>query len=71
MFVPAGTKPEMQQKLAAAIGRSLKDEKFVASIRELGGEVQPMSQDEFRAFIKAQTDVFAKVVADGHITAEN
>ena len=71
VFVPAGTKPEVQQKLAAAIGRSLKDEKFVASIRELGGEVQPMSQDEFRAFIKAQTDVFAKVVADGHITAEN
>ncbi|SEJ74146.1 tripartite tricarboxylate transporter substrate binding protein [Achromobacter sp. NFACC18-2] len=71
VFVPSGTKPEVQQKLAAAIGRSLKDEKFVASIRELGGEVQPMSQDEFRAFIKAQTDVFAKVVADGHITAEN
>lgn len=71
VFVPAGTPPEVQQKLAAAIGRSLKDEKFVASIRELGGEVQPMSQDEFRAFIKAQTAVFAKVVADGNITAEN
>ncbi|MEN4921679.1 tripartite tricarboxylate transporter substrate binding protein [Achromobacter spanius] len=71
VFVPAATPADVQQKLAAAIGRSLKDEKFVASIRELGGEVQPMSQDEFRAFIKAQTDVFAKVVADGHITAEN
>ncbi|CAB3857804.1 Bug family tripartite tricarboxylate transporter substrate binding protein [Achromobacter animicus] len=71
VFVPANTPPEVQQKLAAAIDRSLKDEKFVASIRELGGEVQPMSQDEFRAFIKAQTAVFAKVVADGNITAEN
>ena len=71
VFAPAGTKPEVQQKLAAAIARSLKDEKFVASIRELGGEVQPMSQDEFRAFIKAQTAVFAKVVADGKISAEN
>ncbi|WP_367353011.1 Bug family tripartite tricarboxylate transporter substrate binding protein [Achromobacter animicus] len=71
VFVPASTPPEVQQKLAAAIDRSLKDEKFVASIRELGGEVQPMSQDEFRAFIKAQTAVFAKVVADGNITAEN
>ncbi|WP_313621250.1 tripartite tricarboxylate transporter substrate binding protein [Achromobacter sp.] len=71
VFVPAGTPPEVQQKLAAAIDRSLKDEKFVASIRELGGEVQPMSQDEFRAFIKAQTAVFAKVVTDGNITAEN
>ena len=71
VFVPAGTPPQVQQKLAAAIGRALKDEKFVASIRELGGEVQPMSQDEFRAFIKAQTAVFAKVVADGNITAEN
>ncbi|MNX49064.1 Tripartite tricarboxylate transporter family receptor [compost metagenome] len=71
VFVPAATPAEVRQKLADAIGRSLKDEKFVASIRELGGEVQPMSQDEFRAFIKAQTAVFAKVVADGHITAEN
>jgi len=71
VFVPASTPPEVQQKLAAAIDRSLKDEKFVASIRELGGEVQPMSQDEFRAFIKAQTAVFAKVVTDGNITAEN
>ncbi|WP_434643733.1 Bug family tripartite tricarboxylate transporter substrate binding protein [Achromobacter piechaudii] len=71
VFVAKGTPPEVQQKLAAAIDRSLHDEKFVASIRELGGEVQPMSQDEFRAFIKAQTAVFAKVVADGHITADN
>ncbi|MDH0681103.1 Bug family tripartite tricarboxylate transporter substrate binding protein [Achromobacter animicus] len=71
VFVPASTPPEVQQKLATAIDRSLKDEKFVASIRELGGEVQPMSQDAFRAFIKAQTAVFAKVVADGNITAEN
>ena len=71
VFVPAGTPPQVQQKLAAAIGRALKDEKFVASIRELGGEVQPMSQDAFRAFIKSQTAVFAKVVADGNITAEN
>jgi len=71
VFVPAGTPPQLQQKLAAAIDRALKDEKFVASIRELGGEVQPMSQDAFRAFIKAQTAVFAKVVADGNITAEN
>lgn len=71
VFVPAGTPPQVQQKLAAAIDRALKDEKFVASIRELGGEVQPMSQDAFRAFIKAQTAVFAKVVADGNIAAEN
>ncbi|WP_312427994.1 tripartite tricarboxylate transporter substrate binding protein [Achromobacter sp.] len=71
VFVPANTLPDVQQKLAAAIDRSLKDEKFVASIRELGGEVQPMSQDAFRAFIKAQTAVFAKVVTDGNITAEN
>ncbi|CAB3850458.1 hypothetical protein LMG26686_01932 [Achromobacter mucicolens] len=71
VFVPAGTSPQVQQKLAAAIDGALKDEKFVASIRELGGEVQPMSQDAFRAFIKAQTAVFAKVVADGNITAEN
>lgn len=71
VFVPTSTPPEVQQKLATAIDRSLKDEKFVASIRELSGEVQPMSQDAFRAFIKAQTAVFAKVVADGNITAEN
>ncbi|AUA56741.1 Argininosuccinate lyase [Achromobacter spanius] len=71
VFVAAGTPPEVQQKLASAIDHALRDEKFVASIRDLGGEVQPMSQDEFRAFIKAQTAVFAKVVADGHITAEN
>lgn len=71
VFVAAGTPADVQHKLAAAIGRALQDDKFVASIRELGGEVQPMSQEEFRAFIKAQTAVFAKVVADGHITAEN
>lgn len=71
VFVPAGTPPATQQKLADAIDKVLRDEAFVASIRELGGEVQPMTQDAFRAFIAAQTAVFAKVVADGHITAEN
>lgn len=71
VFVAAGTPPAVQQKLADAINRALRDQKFVASIRDLGGEVQPMSQAEFSAFIKAQTEVFAKVVADGHITAEN
>lgn len=71
IFVPAATPVAVRQQLAAAIDRCLRDEKLVASLRELGGEVQPMSPDAFRDFIQAQIAVFAKVVADGHITAEN
>ena len=69
--MPAATPVAVRQQLAAAIDRCLRDEKLVASLRELGGEVQPMTPDAFRDFIQAQTAVFAKVVADGHITAEN
>ena len=71
VFVPAATPADVQRKLAESIGRALRDEKLAAGLRDLGGEVQVMSQDEFREFIKAQTAVFARVVSEGGITAEN
>ncbi|MGE8626639.1 Bug family tripartite tricarboxylate transporter substrate binding protein [Achromobacter denitrificans] len=71
VFVPAATPADVQRRLAESIGRALRDEKLAAGLRDLGGEAQVMSQDEFREFIKAQTAVFAKVVSEGGITAEN
>jgi tripartite-type tricarboxylate transporter receptor subunit TctC len=71
IFVPVHTPPEVQARLNQALVHVLQDPALVASLREQGGESAPMSQAEFRDFLAGQYEVFAKIVNDAHITAEN
>jgi tripartite-type tricarboxylate transporter receptor subunit TctC len=59
---PAGTPPEIVAKLNALVNEALADPKMKARLEELGGILMPGTPAEFGAFVKAETEKWAKVV---------
>lgn len=49
---------------------ALKDPALAQRLRELGGEPAPMSQQQFRDFIAAETARYAAIVTSARIVAE-
>jgi tripartite-type tricarboxylate transporter receptor subunit TctC len=70
MWAPAGTPEEIQQKLNAAVTQALKDPALAAKLREQGGELEPMTIPQFRAFVQSESARFGKIVETAKITAE-
>jgi tripartite-type tricarboxylate transporter receptor subunit TctC len=70
-FAPAKTPADIQATLNAAITKVLRDPDLAAKLREQGGEPAPMTQVQFKAFVKEQTAMFAKIVDVAHITAQD
>jgi tripartite-type tricarboxylate transporter receptor subunit TctC len=50
--------------------QALKDPALAAKLREQGGEPAPMTQAQFRDFIKSESAQFGRVVESRKITAE-
>jgi tripartite-type tricarboxylate transporter receptor subunit TctC len=70
-FVPAKTPAAIQATLNTAITKVLRDPDLAAKLREQGGEPAPMTQAQFKTFVKDQTAMFAKIVDAAHITAQD
>lgn len=70
LFAPAGTPPAIQAKLNTAVTEALKDPELAKRLREQGGEPSPMSQQQFREFIAAETLKYSKIVDSARITPE-
>jgi tripartite-type tricarboxylate transporter receptor subunit TctC len=70
VWAPAATPADVQQKLNAAVVQALKDPALAAKLREQGGEPAPMTQAQFRDFIKSESAQFGRVVESRKITAE-
>ncbi|HEY1231370.1 MAG TPA: tripartite tricarboxylate transporter substrate binding protein [Ramlibacter sp.] len=70
LWAPARTPAEIQQKLNAAVTQALANPALAAKLREQGGEPAPMSQEQFREFIQAESARFGKIVESAKITAE-
>lgn len=70
LWAPAGTPAEIQQKLNGAVTQALKDPQLAAKLREQGGEPAPMTQAQFRDFIKSESTQFQRIVESAKITAE-
>ena len=70
LFAPASTPPAVQARLHAAVVNALKDPALLPRLRELGGEPAPMSQQQFRDFIAAETARYAAIVTSARIVAE-
>jgi len=70
LWAPAATPADVQQKLNAAVTQALKDPEFAAKLRDQGGEPAPMSQAQFRDFIKSESVQFGRIVETAKITAE-
>ncbi|MEN9890051.1 MAG: hypothetical protein RLY78_346 [Pseudomonadota bacterium] len=71
LFAQAATPPAIQVKLNAAVVAALHDADLVKRLAELGGDAEPLSQDAFRTFIKAESARFARIVEKARITPDN
>jgi tripartite-type tricarboxylate transporter receptor subunit TctC len=67
VFVPHGTPPEIVQKLNGAINQAITSPEVKQRFETLNIDSHPTTPDEFRAFIKDQTERWSKVVKDAGI----
>ena len=67
---PTGTPTEIVTKLNTAINAALADPTVKARLAALGSTPRPMSPEEFKTFIAAEIDKWAKVVHAANLTAD-
>jgi tripartite-type tricarboxylate transporter receptor subunit TctC len=68
--VPSGTPPEIVARLNREINAGLADPKIKARYAEVGGSTVIVSSAEANAFVRAQTELWAKVIKSAGIKAE-
>jgi tripartite-type tricarboxylate transporter receptor subunit TctC len=62
LMAPAGTPKEIVDKIAAEIGRAVKNPQFVARLDQMGADPLGNSPEEFRAMIATDTALWADTV---------
>jgi tripartite-type tricarboxylate transporter receptor subunit TctC len=67
---PEKTPPEIVATLNKQINAALADPKIKARLQDLGSEPLPMSPTDFKAFIVAETEKWAKVIREANIKSE-
>jgi tripartite-type tricarboxylate transporter receptor subunit TctC len=67
---PKDTPPDIIDRLDGEINAALADPKFKARLTELGTLVHASSPADFRKFIAAETEKWAKVIRAANIKAE-
>jgi tripartite-type tricarboxylate transporter receptor subunit TctC len=70
VLAPAGTQREIVARLHGAIARALRDEEVGKRLAADGAEPVGSSPEEFAAFIKSETEKWAKVAQTAGIKAE-
>ena len=70
LFAPARTPPAVQARLNEAVTAALRDPELARRLREQGGEPMPLSQTQFRDFIKTESVKYARIVDSARIVAE-
>jgi tripartite-type tricarboxylate transporter receptor subunit TctC len=69
-LAPASTPKDIVERLARDIAKSLANPKVVEQLNKTGVEPQPMSPQEFAAYIKREYDTWGKVVKEANIKAQ-
>ena len=62
LMAPAGTPRDVVDKIAAEIGRSVKDPQFAARLDQYGVDPLGNTPAEFRAMVAADTELWAETV---------
>jgi tripartite-type tricarboxylate transporter receptor subunit TctC len=70
LVAPAGTPPEIIERLNAAFVKALNDPAVAEKIRLLGAEPAPSSATAFAQFIQSESAKWGKLIADAGITGE-
>jgi len=69
MLAPAGTSPEIIDKLNKAVSAALDAPELQQQFAKEGAPVVKMTPDEFGKYIETETAKWGRVVKEGHITA--
>lgn len=67
---PPGTPPAIQQKLARAIADAVRQPDVTGRMKDAGDEVFDSTPEQMAAFLRAETERWAKVIKDAGITAQ-
>lgn len=70
LFAPANTPEAILQKLNTSVTQALKDPELAKKMQDQGGEPAPMTTQQFRDFIKAESVQFERIVQTAKIVAE-
>ena len=70
MYVTAGTPRPVVDRLVAELAAALKLPDVQARIKSLGGEIVPMTTEQFAEFNKAEFERYGRLVRDAGIKAE-
>lgn len=70
VYLPAGTPKAVVDSYQAALVKIMADPDLKERFAGLGVEAQASTQEEFRAFLAAETAKYAKLVADNNIKGE-
>jgi len=70
IFAPAGTPAPVIAKLADAIAKAVSSSEFKERVAALGGELAGYGPAEADRFVRAQTELWGKVVKAGNVKAE-
>jgi tripartite-type tricarboxylate transporter receptor subunit TctC len=70
LFAPANTPAAVVQKINTAVTEALKDPELSKRLRDQGGEPSPMTPQQFRDFIQAESKQFERIVQSAQIVAE-
>jgi len=69
-LVPARTPKEIVARLNKDIDGALQDPKVKASLNDMGAVVKGGSPDDFRAFLKSETEKWSKIIRTANIKAD-
>ncbi len=69
-FAPAGTPPEVVQKLNAEIVRAVRSPEFVKQMKDLGFEAVGNTQEQFNALVQSEYARYGRVIREHGIKAE-
>ena len=70
MFVPAGTRKEIVNKLSAEIVRIVRSPEVSARIEDLGLRVDGIGAQDFAEIVKTDAPLWAKVIKEAQVKLE-
>ncbi len=70
MYAPAGTPDAVMRKLNTAIVQALVTAELAGKLKDLGFEPAPTTPEQFRAFLRAESAKFARIIVDANVKVE-
>jgi tripartite-type tricarboxylate transporter receptor subunit TctC len=67
MWAPAGTPPAVVQKLNAAVNAIVQEPPVREQFAKLGMQPSPMRPEDFARFVRAEIDVYKRIVQQAGI----